>query len=300
MATPPGSNGRVPVGDPAPGGVGAIVREGVRAGVRVLSIAGDRVAPPPRGITVLIYHQVGGPRPGVVNLPVALFRRQMEALAASGRVLSLDDAIAALNDDHERSWEPGDNPVVVTFDDGTADFATHAVPVLAEFGVPATLYVATRWIDEGLAFWDDGPALSWAALAEAKATGLITFASHTHGHLLADRSDPGVFASDIDRSLELLGEHLGVTATHFAYPKALAPSPAVDTVVRERFASAALAGCRANPVGTDPYRLARSPLQVGDAMKGFWRKANGGMRLEDTVRASIGKVRSRVGRRRRG
>jgi peptidoglycan/xylan/chitin deacetylase (PgdA/CDA1 family) len=270
----------------------------MRTAVRVVSAVADRVVPPPHGATLLIYHQVDGPRPGVVNLPRHLFAEQMAQLAASRRVLSLDDALSALADPQRwgppESWEPGANPVVLTFDDGTADFVDHALPVLVEHGLPATLYLATKWVEDGRAFWDDGPALSWSALGEAVASGVVTIGSHTHSHLHADVVAPSAYAADIDRSVALIGEHLGVTPTHFAYPKALPPSPAVDEVVRNRFVSASLSGCRANPAGTDPYRLARSPLQVGDGMSGFWRKVDGGMRLEDAVRSGIGRLRSRL------
>jgi peptidoglycan/xylan/chitin deacetylase (PgdA/CDA1 family) len=293
----PGSGGAVQA-ILGPVGTGATLREGVRGAVRVVAAAADRVLPPPAGVTLLIYHQVSGPRPGVVNLPLDLFTRQMEALAQSGRVLSLDAALGALAEPDTwgpaSSWVRGANPVVVTFDDGTADFVDHALPVLVEHKVPATLYLATRWVEEGRAFWDDGPSLSWAALAEALSTGVVTVGSHTHSHLHANTVSPADYVADIDRSLALIDEHLGVSATHFAYPKALPPTPAVDAVVRARFASAALSGCQANPVGTDPYRLSRSPLQVGDGMTGFWRKADGGMRLEDAVRSALSRMRSRV------
>ena len=45
--------------------------------------------------------------------------------------------------------DPG--AVVVTFDDGTGDFVDEAVPVLDRF-VLATLYVATRFVDEQRSF----------------------------------------------------------------------------------------------------------------------------------------------------
>src|SRR3954449_3067340 len=62
-------------------------------------------------------------------------------------------------------------PVVVTFDDGFADFHTAALPVLARYGFSATLYVATGYIGDTsrwLAAEGEGerPMLTWAQLAE--------------------------------------------------------------------------------------------------------------------------------------
>ncbi len=44
----------------------------------------------------------------------------------------------------EEEHPVGANPVVVTFDDGTDDFADQAVPVLERYRIPVTLYVATH------------------------------------------------------------------------------------------------------------------------------------------------------------
>ena len=81
-------------------------------------------------------------------------------------------------------------------------------------------------------------------------------------------------------------------AAHFAYPKAVMGSPAADRAVRARFDSAAIAGTRVNAYGrTDPYRLARSPIQVSDGMRWFKRKVAGGMRFEDDVRRLVNRKR---------
>jgi peptidoglycan/xylan/chitin deacetylase (PgdA/CDA1 family) len=270
--------------------MGAVNAKAVLArGVKTLAVTADRVRGPRRGVVVLIYHRVGAGSGLQVDLPVDLFAAQMEVLAAEGRVVTLDEGLAALD---APGAPPGPDPVVITFDDGTADFAEHAMPVLERHRVPATLYVATSFVEDQQPFPADGTPLSWSALRDALTTGLVTVGSHTHTHALLDRAAPELVDDELTRSVELIGERLGVTAEHFAYPKANAGSPAAERAVRARFRSAALAGTRPNPYGrTDPYRLARSPIQVADAMEWFRRKSEGGMALEDTLRRLLNRRR---------
>jgi peptidoglycan/xylan/chitin deacetylase (PgdA/CDA1 family) len=271
-------------------GLKPTLRSTARTSVKAVSAAIDLVRREPPGVVVLLYHQVGAPVPSAVNLTPARFEEQLEHLVALGGVADLDDGLAAMR----RSTAPlHDHPkVVVTFDDGTADFVEHAVPLLVRHRVPATLYVATRWLDEGASFWDDGTVLSWAALREALSTGLVTIGSHTHTHALLDRLPEADIADELDRSIGRIEDELGVTPEHFAYPKALAPAPAADLAVRARFRSAALAGTRGNAYrGTDPFLFSRSPVQVADGMTWFKRKAAGGMGLEDDLRGIVNRRR---------
>jgi peptidoglycan/xylan/chitin deacetylase (PgdA/CDA1 family) len=266
------------------------LRRGAAGALKAAAVAADRVRPAAPGIPVLLYHRVGGARPGEVNLSPPVFAAQLAHLVTGGGVLSLDEALERL--DGPPPTGAGEPPVVLTFDDGTADFAEVAVPLLVEYRVPATLYLATRWVEEGRSFWDDGTVLSWAALRDAVSTGLVTVGSHTHSHALLDRLPPEEVATELERSAGLIEDRLGVACEHFAYPKALPPSPGAERAVRARFRSAALAGTRPNPYGaTDPYRLARSPVQVADGMRWFRHKATGGMRLEDDVRALVNRRR---------
>ena len=250
--------------------------------VKGAAAAADAVRPRRRGVVVLLYHRVGSRTTSEVDLPLALFAEQVEALAATRRVETLDACLDAL-----AGSEPpgGGDPIAVTFDDGTADFVEVALPVLARNHVPVVLYLATAFIDEGRTFPGDGRPASWAALRDAASTGLVTFGSHTHRHALLDRLPAAEVAGELDRSRDLIGERLGVAVAHFAYPKAVPGSRAADAAVRARFRSAALAGTRPNRYGrTDPHRLARSPIQRADAMTWFRRKVDGGMGLEDRLR----------------
>ena len=64
--------------------------------------------------------------------------------------------------------------------------------------------------------------------------------------------------------------------------------------MRERFASAAVAGTKVNRFGaTDPWLLARSPIQVRDDDRAFAAKAVGGLGLEDDLRRVVNRVRYR-------
>ncbi len=248
----------------------------------------DRARSPVDGLVVLIYHRVGA-RTGVpVDLPVEMFDAQMEILSASGSVMSLGRAVEGLVGGADLSGR-----VVVTFDDGTADFVELAAPILERHSIPATLFVATKFIDEGIEFPDHGQPATWSGLADTMSSDLVTIGSHTHSHALLDRLPPDRIADELDRSVGLIGQHLNVEVRHFAYPKALVPSPAAEAQVRSRFSSASLAGTRANPVGADVFRLRRSPIQVLDGERWFTRKLNGGLGLEDDLRGLVNRRRYR-------
>lgn len=76
-------------------------------------------------------------------IKAAQLRSRFEALRQGGyAVLPLEEALTRLA---TRTLPP--RSVSLTFDDGTRDFATRAVPLLQEFGFPATVYVTTYYCD---------------------------------------------------------------------------------------------------------------------------------------------------------
>lgn len=287
----------LPVRSAQPGGAGPAgppkdvivsLRSAAATAVKLLAATGDALTPPVAGTVVLCYHRVGAASGMAVDLPLDLFRRQLDWIAASGRAVTLDEALDQLA--HPGAGAVG--RIVVTFDDGTADFADLALPELEERGIPAVLYLATAFVEEGREHPHGGQPLSWAALADAVETGVVTVGSHTHRHRLLDRLPPPEVDEELDRSIQLIADRLGRAARHFAYPKAVAGSAHADAAVRARFRSAALAGTRANPPGTtDPHRLNRSPVQVSDGFTWFRRKAEGGLRLEDSLRRTLNRRR---------
>jgi peptidoglycan/xylan/chitin deacetylase (PgdA/CDA1 family) len=256
------------------------MRRGVGEAVKVAAAAGDALRSPSAGLVILIYHRVGGRTPSPVDLPTPLFEAQVAELAEAGRLVTLDEGLERLS-----GGSLDDRPVVLTFDDGTADWVEEALPVLVRHRAPATFYVATDFVERSVPFPHEGRPVSWTGLGELAASGLATIGSHTHTHALLDRAGGPDAAAELDRSVELIGERLGIACEHFAYPKALLGSPPAEGEVRRRFRSATIAGTRANPPGADPHRLRRTPIQVADGLRWFRRKAAGGMELEDRARS---------------
>jgi peptidoglycan/xylan/chitin deacetylase (PgdA/CDA1 family) len=273
--------------------------------VQQLGLIADSVASPPPGVTILIYHRVGGGSDSAVDLDADQFEQQLAHLAEHHRVITLDAAVAELTAGVAEGWGSGnrsdaddssepERAVVITFDDGTPDFTEVVVPALERHRLPATLYAATSFIDEGTDFPWGAPPAEWAPLRESAATGLVTIGSHTHTHGLLDRLDEAALDDDLDRSIDLITEHIGVRPRHFAYPKAVPGSAAAEIAVRRRFETAALARNRVNrPQRSDLHRLWRTPVKRSDSPELFAARAAGGLRLEGELRALASRVRYR-------
>ncbi len=264
--------------------LGPVLRSSTKATAALI----DRVHPPVDGITILIYHRVGAGTGGQMDLASSEFDQQIEWLRSNRRILTLDRAVSELT-----GPEPVEPGVVITFDDGTSDWVDRALPILDRHQVPATFYVATAFVEERRPFPGGGTPISWAGLKEMATSRLVTLGSHTHTHALMDRLPIPDIADELDRSIGLLGDRVGVDVEHFCYPKALLGSQPAQSAIRERFRSATLAGTRSNQRGADPFRLSRSPIQAADGQRWFREKAVGGMGFEDRLRDRLNTLRYR-------
>ena len=106
------------------------------------------------GAVVLSYHNVvpdGVPR-GERTLHVARtrFREQIERVAQRFRVVSIEELLLRLRDGRSLRGLAG-----VTFDDAYRGVLRHALPILAEFGVPATIFVVAGALERSEPFWWD-------------------------------------------------------------------------------------------------------------------------------------------------
>lgn len=98
---------------------------------------------------VLAYHRVTELSRDPFGLAVRpdRFAAQIDVLRRAADVVPLGDVL--------RRAPAGRRRVAITLDDGYADNAEVAAPILAEKGVPATFFVVTGGLDEGAEFWWD-------------------------------------------------------------------------------------------------------------------------------------------------
>ncbi len=115
---------------------------------------------------VLLYHGVR-PADDTVSpdirhkhVPEAAFAHQLDILRRLYRIIPLREAVAAL-----REGKPlATNACVITFDDGYANNAETAAPLLKARGMPATFFVTTDFIDHKMRLWVDRFEMAFSKL----------------------------------------------------------------------------------------------------------------------------------------
>ncbi len=125
---------------------------------------------------VLMYHRITDGPPSVCGTIVRPenFEDHLDVISSIGQPLSLEECVAGL-----RGGAIPDRGIVLTFDDGYTDNLTLAAPILARWGIPATVYIAgTGCPTEREYWWDrlealclDSPALP--AVLSIRVTGTI-------------------------------------------------------------------------------------------------------------------------------
>jgi peptidoglycan/xylan/chitin deacetylase (PgdA/CDA1 family) len=120
---------------------------------RLVRAAANVLTPFQRGdrLCVLNYHRIlAEPDPLFDDEPtVETFRWQMRLLARYFNVLSLPEAMAGL-----AAGRLPPRAVCITFDDGYRSIHDLALPVLNEFGLPATVFISTAYLDSGT-MWNE-------------------------------------------------------------------------------------------------------------------------------------------------
>jgi peptidoglycan/xylan/chitin deacetylase (PgdA/CDA1 family) len=150
-------------------------------------------------------------------------------------------------------------PIVLTFDDGYADAATEALPILKRYGFTATFYIIVDFVGK--------PGfLSWKQVRQLHTSGM-EIGSHTLNHADLTGLSPQDAQHEIERSKMILEQRLDAPARSFSYPAGSYSGLHVGMVRRAGYT---------NAVTTSPligfkhmYTLSRRRVLGGEAIEGF-------------------------------
>lgn len=107
-------------------------------------------------LSVFCYHSVGDPGPDyrfdadTIDVTPEQFREHLGILRRHCTVIGINEVCQLIDGG---GLPP--NPVLITFDDGYRSCFDTALPILQEFGMPATFFIATRYVSERRLYWWD-------------------------------------------------------------------------------------------------------------------------------------------------
>lgn len=226
------------------------------------------------GLRMLFYHRISDDRDELAVSPSS-FRQQMDYLASqSYRVVDVLEAAELLD-----RGEPLAKTVGLSFDDGFLDVAEQALPLLAERGFRATVFVCPAVVDGWATFtWyeQQPPILGWDEIVELDRDGTLGFEAHTltHPNLLTLR-DPAV-TEEIVGSKVALEDRLGRAVDVFSYPAGLFGAREREFVAAAGFRVAVSCEPGPNTGGTDRLALRRHQIDARDTLLDFRAKLGGG------------------------
>jgi len=159
----------------------------------------------PKALYVLAYHRVhllpGPDYPfldGIVSASPESFEKQLRFVSKRFNVINFND----ISDLLASGAKVPENALVITFDDGYADNYEIAFKMLMEFGLTATVFVATSFVDSGQPLWFDRSAY----IIKALPSGTISFDSGRYEFEVTDTNREEIISSVRDLFLSHANE----------------------------------------------------------------------------------------------
>jgi peptidoglycan/xylan/chitin deacetylase (PgdA/CDA1 family) len=164
-----------------------------------------------------------------------------------------------------------DRTIVLTFDDGFADFRTRAMPMLEKYGFTATLFAISDFVEETASGrkW-----MSWRQLAEVAPAG-IEVGAHSCHHLPLDQLPEKRLRDELFLSKERLEDRLGFAVPGMAYPFGYNNAKVRQTAREAGYEYAyAVGNLTATPV-SDQFALPRLTVRQATTLSDFRRLVHG-------------------------
>ena len=224
-------------------------------------------------IPILMYHAVSvapsastrglSVHPGMLAAQLALLRAEnFTALTFTGLAQALRNGGAL-----------PERPIVLTFDDGYADFHREALPLLTRYAFPATVFVTTGWVADAGANAAGAPLdrmLSWSQIDEVHSAG-IEVAAHSHSHAQLDQLAAGPLELELRTSKTLLEDRTGREVPTLAYPFGYSSARVRDAVRAAGYRHASVVSNVVARAGIDPLALPRLTIRRSTNLQTFRR-----------------------------
>lgn len=196
-------------------------------------------------------------------VPVQSFYDQMEYLKVNDfHVIGLSELINFI----ASGLTMPKKSIVITFDDGFKNIQTNALPILKEFGFPATLFVNLYFLERKLPkefYWSDWETLNWEEIKQLQESD-IHIGSHAFSHRkLTTVSDEDLQKEVID-SKAIIEQNIGDKIFSFSYPHG-AFNTKVKNILQEnnfRCACSSIEGM--NNSSVDIFALKRTEITAFD------------------------------------
>jgi glycosyltransferase involved in cell wall biosynthesis/peptidoglycan/xylan/chitin deacetylase (PgdA/CDA1 family) len=235
-----------------------------------LYISRRRLSEWKEGVSVLFYHSLGSEK-GLSN-----FLRQIEFLEENGyQVFGLSEVLSYVRG--EKALPP--KSVSLTFDDGYCDTYKSVFPVLADHGMPATIFLSSKYISSSrngnevnLDLWER--FLSWEEVIEMASRG-VHFGSHGYHHWDLTRLPKREAYREILRSKHVVEGNIAGMIRYFSYPYGKYDDTSRGLVKRAGFEAAFTTTPGTIRPGDDSYTLKRILIAPSDSLFDFKKKISG-------------------------
>jgi len=165
-------------------------------------------------IPILMYHEIYRPEDRdrlrgltnpIYNTEIKVFQKQMAYLYAKRmKTLTIDELFL------KESSSQGEGAVCLTFDDGLRGNYLYAYPVLQEYGLKATFFIATDLIGKPF-------HMTWENIKEIAASGM-SIQSHTVTHRPLAHMGGDRVLFELSESKRVVEERLGQEVRHLSLP----------------------------------------------------------------------------------
>ena len=217
-------------------------------------------------IPILLYHSVSDQADSLYQpwaISPQVFESHVAYLYNQGfQPMTVDDVAQAIS---SKGAGIPERPVLITFDDGMADFLSHALPILRKYHFPATLFITTGYVGQTSSWLERKdeqilPMLSWDEVASL---GDVCLGAHSHTHPQMDIIPLSQAKDEICSSKRLLEQQLGFPINTFAFPHGYHTQKLKELIKEEGFTSACIVEHTMATDTADVYALPRIIITSG-------------------------------------